>query len=199
MPCQKLFYYFTLSIAFFLFLTDSTDAQSGKKENFQALTYQNCSITMLENRAYYFALKEAIGRAKKEITLSYFRFKTKGRVANYPDVVMEALISAANRGVTVVLLLDQNKDINDITSKENRETMERLHKTGVKVYLDAPETTTHTKMTVIDGRYTFIGSHNLTQSALKYNNEISLMIESPQVAAEALSYIKSLIPTKAYR
>ena len=154
---------------------------------------------MLENRAYYLALKEAIDRAKKEITLSYFRFNTKGRVASYPDIVMEGLISAAKRGVKVVVLLDQNKDINDITSKENLETMGRLNKTGVKVYLDSPETTTHTKMTVIDGRYTFIGSHNLTQSALKYNNEISLMIESTQVADEALSYIKSLLPNKAYR
>ena len=191
MPRQKMSYYFTLSLAFFLFLTDPAGAQS--------LTFQNCSITMLENRAYYLALKEAINGAKKEITLSYFRFKTKGQVANYPDVVMEGLISAAKRGVNVVLLLDQNKDINDITSKENRETMGRLNRTGVQVYLDSPETTTHTKMTVIDGRYTFIGSHNLTQSALKYNNEISLMIESPHVAAEALAYIKSLIPAKAYR
>ena len=36
--------------------------------------------------------------------------------------------------------------------------------------------------------------HNLTHSALKYNNEMSVMIESPQVAAEALEYIKSLLP-----
>ena len=93
-----------------------------------------------------------------------------------------------------MVLLEQSRDPGDGTSRDNRETVGRLRKMGVTVYLDAPETTTHTKLAVIDGRYTFIGSHNLTQSALKYNNEISVEVESREVAAEALDYLKSLLP-----
>jgi phosphatidylserine/phosphatidylglycerophosphate/cardiolipin synthase-like enzyme len=131
---------------------------------------------------------------KKEITLSFFHFKTKGSKDSYPDVIMASLIAASQRGVKVLVLLEQGRDPEEGNTQENMQTMERLRKKGVLVYLDSPSTTTHTKMAVMDGKYTFIGSHNMTQSALKYNNEISVLIESPQVAAEALDYIESLIP-----
>ena len=45
---------------------------------------------------------------------------------------------------------------------------------------------------VIDGRYVYIGSHNFTQSALKYNHELSVMIDSPELSAEVTSYLNNL-------
>jgi phosphatidylserine/phosphatidylglycerophosphate/cardiolipin synthase-like enzyme len=62
----------------------------------------------------------------------------------------------------------------------------------VEVFFDSPKRTTHTKLAVIDGRYTFIGSHNMTQSALKHNNELSVLIDSQAVADKTLNYIKGL-------
>ena len=157
-------------------------------------SFQGCSVTILENRDYFPALKDAIDRAKKEITLSYYHFKTKGPPGNYPNVILRSLVDAAKRGVRVTILLEQSRDDRENTGKENRETMGKLRKEGLSVYLDRPEKTTHTKIVVVDGKYTFIGSHNLTQSGLQYNNEISVLIDSPQAAAEASDYIKSLIP-----
>ena len=49
-------------------------------------------------------------------------------------------------------------------------------------------------MVVIDGRYLLIGSHNLTQSALKFNHEASVWIDSVPLAEEALQYMKSICP-----
>jgi phosphatidylserine/phosphatidylglycerophosphate/cardiolipin synthase-like enzyme len=43
---------------------------------------------------------------------------------------------------------------------------------------------------VIDKRYIFLGSHNLTQGALKYNNELSVLIDSPEMAAEVRAYLE---------
>lgn len=157
-------------------------------------SFQGCSVTILENRDYFPALKDAIDRANKEIALSYYHFKTKGPPSNYPNVILTSLMDAAKRGVKVTILLEQGRDDTENTGKDNRETMGKLRKAGLIVYLDAPKKTTHTKMSVVDGKYTFIGSHNLTQSGLKYNNEISVLIDSPQAAAEASDYIKSLIP-----
>src|SRR3990172_5447430 len=154
----------------------------------------NAPVTILANRAYWSTLQEAIDKAKKEITLSFFSFKTRGDKGAYPDIIAVKLAEAAGRGVRVTVLLERGRDPGDSTSRENRQTMETLQRKGVSVFLDAPATTTHTKMAVIDGKYTFIGSHNLTQSALKYNNEVSVMIESTQAAAEALDYIRSLLP-----
>jgi phosphatidylserine/phosphatidylglycerophosphate/cardiolipin synthase-like enzyme len=53
---------------------------------------------------------------------------------------------------------------------------------------------THTKLVVIDRRYLLIGSHNLTQSALKFNHEASVRIDSAPLAEEALVYMNSLCP-----
>jgi phosphatidylserine/phosphatidylglycerophosphate/cardiolipin synthase-like enzyme len=63
---------------------------------------------------------------------------------------------------------------------------------GIKVRFDAPKTITHVKAMVIDGRYVYLGSHNLTQSALKFNNELSVMVDSPEFAAEVTSYLDNL-------
>lgn len=204
MPAQhnKTIYYTVLCglLLFFLPTSSVLGAQMGEAgKRGEPLSLQNSSITLLKNREYFPALKEAIDMAKGEVVLSFFRFKTKGKANNYPDIILASLGEAAKRGVKVTVLLEQSKDATESTNRENRQTMGRLRKMGVGVHLDAPERTTHTKMAVIDGKHTFLGSHNLTQSALKYNNEMSVMIESPQVAAEALEYIKSLLPNEGSR
>jgi phosphatidylserine/phosphatidylglycerophosphate/cardiolipin synthase-like enzyme len=195
-------YLFYLTMAWLLIFSlllpspRALSAQIRKGEGRKTVAFPNSSITVLSDRDYLPALKGAIDKAKKEITLSFFHFKTKDSKDSYPDIVMASLIKASKRGVKVSVMLEQGRDPGEENTQDNRQTMERLRKMGVIVYLDSPSTTTHTKMAVMDGKYTFIGSHNLTQSALKYNNEISVMIESPQVAAEALDYMASLIPNE---
>ena len=177
-------------------ITPSASALSagGKKEESRKnRIFSNSSVTLLVDRDYLQALKETIDKAKKEITLSFYHFKTMDRNNTYPDIILASLARASERGVKVSVLLEQGRDPEEGNTRENKQTLERLKRSGVTVHLDTPSTTTHTKMAVVDGKYTFIGSHNLTQSALKYNNEISVMIESPQVAMEALDYIRSLV------
>ncbi|MDO8723813.1 MAG: phospholipase D-like domain-containing protein [Syntrophales bacterium] len=190
--CMALCCSFIISLLFPLNFALSGQAGAAGKGKLPP-SFQGCSVTILENRDYFPALKDAIDRANKEITLSSYHFKTKGPPGNYPNVILTSLMDAAKRGVKVTILLEQSRDDTENTG-DNRETMGKLRKAGLIVYLDTPEKTTHTKMAVVDGKYTFIGSHNLTQSGLQYNNEISVLIDSPQAAAEASDYIKSLIP-----
>lgn len=157
-------------------------------------TSQNpeCSVTLLKNRDYFPAMIKAIHGAEKEIVMSLFLFKTNGYRKNYPDRLLNNLIRAAERGIKVKILLEIGKDSNSQINKNNMETAKRLKNGGIDVYFDSLHTTTHTKVVVIDRRYTFLGSHNLTNSALKYNNELSIFIDSTKVARETLSYIDSL-------
>ena len=67
-----------------------------------------------------------------------------------------------------------------------------LTRGGVRVVFDSPTVTSHNKTVVIDNRYVFIGSHNLTQGALRHNNELSVMIVSPELAAEVKSFLDRL-------
>ncbi|MBU4177899.1 MAG: phospholipase, partial [Proteobacteria bacterium] len=49
------------------------------------------------------------------------------------------------------------------------------------------------KLAVIDRRYCLVGSHNLTQSALKHNHELSLLLDNPQLAEEILAYLETIL------
>ncbi|HQB31212.1 MAG TPA: phospholipase D-like domain-containing protein, partial [Syntrophales bacterium] len=67
-----------------------------------------------------------------------------------------------------------------------------LRKAGIVPVFDTTERTMHAKIAVIDRRHVFLGSHNFTQSALKYNHEVSLRVDSPALAEELLRYIRSI-------
>ena len=92
--------------------------------------------------------------------------------------------------MAVTVILEKGKSARDKLSAENRNTADLLTRNGVNVYFADPGVTTHNKIVVIDKRYIFLGSHNLTQGALKYNNELSVLIDSPEMAAEVRTYLE---------
>ncbi len=150
-------------------------------------------VRLLEDREYFPAFMKAIDGAKSEIVMSFFLFKTNGYSTSYTDRVLAGLVRAAGRGVRVKIILEGNDGSRDsLADKSNRETATRLKGKGIDVLFDAPRVTTHVKVAVIDKRYIFLGSHNLTNSALKYNHELSVFIDSPPLAVETLRYINSL-------
>jgi phosphatidylserine/phosphatidylglycerophosphate/cardiolipin synthase-like enzyme len=151
-----------------------------------------CPLTLLKNKAYFHALSERIRDARTQILMAFFLFKTNGHPQSYPEILLRELGDAARRGVRVMVVLEQDVKTDSTVNRDNQSASERLKKAGVEVHFDSPKKTMHTKLAVIDGRYTFIGSHNLTQSALKHNHELSVLVDSPAVAQETLNYIKDL-------
>jgi phosphatidylserine/phosphatidylglycerophosphate/cardiolipin synthase-like enzyme len=149
-------------------------------------------VTMLADHKYVDALLSGIRSAKKEITGCFFLFKVSGSQGGLPARVAEELIAAHKRGVEVSVELEQDASGKGAVYEQNRRAATLLTDAGIKVRFDAPKTTTHVKALVIDRRYVFIGSHNLTQSALRYNNELSVLIDSPELAAEVTTYLNGL-------
>jgi phosphatidylserine/phosphatidylglycerophosphate/cardiolipin synthase-like enzyme len=49
------------------------------------------------------------------------------------------------------------------------------------------------KVVVVDGRFTLLGSHNFTQSALRYNHELSVLVDSPCLAGRVLLYLRRIL------
>jgi len=45
---------------------------------------------------------------------------------------------------------------------------------------------------VVDGRFSMVGSHNLTRSGLRENHELSLSVDSPCVADRIVNYLKRI-------
>jgi phosphatidylserine/phosphatidylglycerophosphate/cardiolipin synthase-like enzyme len=150
---------------------------------------------LLCDRDYLYALIDQINAARSEIVFCAYLFKTIENADGYPERVMKSLSSAVKRGVRVLALMELNQNSGDLI-RTNSETAERLKKGGIMVCPDPRDLVTHTKLVVIDRRYLFIGSHNLTQSALKYNHEVSVWIDSSSMAEEALHYVDSICREK---
>jgi len=149
-------------------------------------------VTLLQDHKYFDSLISGIRQAKKEITGCFFLFKVSEKKDGLPLKIVNELIAAKRRGVSITIELEQDAGGKGTVYEQNRRAAALMSEAGIKVRFDAPKTTTHVKTLVIDGRYVYIGSHNLTQSALKYNNELSIMVDSPEMAEEVLSYLKSL-------
>ena len=149
-------------------------------------------VTLLQDHKYVDTLLSGIRNAKKEITGCFFLFKITSGHDNLPLKVAEELVAAKKRGVDISIELEQEALGKGSVYEQNRRAANLLADAGIKVRFDAPKTITHVKAMVIDRRYVYLGSHNLTQSALKYNNELSVLIDSPELAGEITTYLNGL-------
>jgi phosphatidylserine/phosphatidylglycerophosphate/cardiolipin synthase-like enzyme len=152
-----------------------------------------CQAVILTNENFLPVLIKSIDEAQNEILMSVFSFKTGKHKDSYPDKIASHLAKAVKRGVKVHILLETTGDKSDELNIQNRKTGKFLEEKGIKVFFDSPRKTTHTKLSVIDQRLIFLGSHNFTQSALKYNNEISVLLDRPDEAQNVRNYILNII------
>ncbi|MFZ3157461.1 MAG: phospholipase D-like domain-containing protein [Smithella sp.] len=148
---------------------------------------------ILTNEDYLPALLRTIDEAQNEIFISIFSFKAGEHKNSCPDRILDHLAKALKRGVKVYVFLETTDRKSDELNIQNKQTGKLLEEKGVNVYFDSPRQTTHTKLVVIDQRLVLLGSHNFTQSALKYNNEISILLDSPEMAQNARNYILRII------
>ena len=151
------------------------------------------TTTLLANREFGPTLLQGIREARRSILCCYYLFKLSDNRGNQPRRIVEELIRARNRGVEVTVILEaQGGRKKDRLDADNHATAAYLTRGGVRVFFDSPAVTTHTKVTVIDDRFVYLGSHNLTQGALTHNNELSVLIDSPELAEEVRAAIKRL-------
>jgi phosphatidylserine/phosphatidylglycerophosphate/cardiolipin synthase-like enzyme len=152
---------------------------------------QEPRVTFLANEEYFDTLIPHLSQANQEVVVSMFLFAPRDHDNNRANQVREALIEAAQRGVRVRVSLDVSDD-EDFSTEANRGVAKDLRRHGITVHFDSLGRTTHTKLVVIDQRYLLLGSHNFTHSALRHNNEASVLIESPKLARQALAYLQRI-------
>ena len=178
-----------LSVVFLM--TSAVSALAAEKSDKRA--GDNRSVVILANESFLPALIKSIDEAQNEILISLFSFKAGKHKNSYPDQIANHLAQAVKRGVKVYIVLETSDKPSEELSMQNRKTGNFLQSRGVTVFYDSPRRTTHTKLIVIDQKLVLLGSHNFTQSALKYNNEISVLLKNPELAATARRYILTIM------
>ena len=156
----------------------------------QLHTYEvpEVKVSLLPNKKYYSRITDLVRRANRSIYTVMFVVKYDPKEPDDPvNVILGLLCDAKRRGLDIRVLVD------DETKRSYKKTLEYLAGCGIPVRLDkGRRVTTHVKMLLIDGKYLVVGSHNWTESALKYNNEFSVLIVSEKLYRKALSYFNEL-------
>jgi cardiolipin synthase len=100
-----------------------------------------------------------------------------------PHQERESLYDAARAKVDVRLILPSHSDVTDAVYA-GRAAYGDLLESGVRVW-EVEDAVLHTKLVVIDGVWTAIGSSNLDRRSVAFNNEIDVIILGRETAAQA--------------
>jgi phosphatidylserine/phosphatidylglycerophosphate/cardiolipin synthase-like enzyme len=149
-------------------------------------------VVLLTDEAFEPAVRQAIAEAREEVVVGLFLFKADGPPSNHARQMAELLGKTAARGVQVRVVLESANRTGDDVVQINHHTAKLLRDLGVEVAFDDPRRRSHGKFVVVDRRIAFVGSHNWTDSALRFNHEVSLRVDDPALAAQLLDYAQGL-------
>lgn len=121
------------------------------------------------------AYRRAVGRARREIIIANAYFVPGHKLR-------KALVSAANRGVKVRLLL-QGRYEYFMQYYAARPIYGALLRAGVEIYEYSPSFL-HAKVAVIDGRWATVGSSNLDPLSLLLAREANVVVDDRDFAAQ---------------
>lgn len=172
-------------------LTETAGAPGGRTRLRQKIITRPGQIIVQADKEYYETLTSLIQHARQRIDMTMFIFKTTSSPNNKPGLLVRELGKAAERRIKIRVILEKS-GYDDKLNMENQRVSKKLRKKGIKVIFDNPKTTTHAKLVVVDNRYCLVGSHNLTHSALAYNHELSLLVDSTTLAEELLKYMDEI-------
>jgi len=148
--------------------------------------------TLLVDTAFEPALAGAIDGARKEVVVGMFLFKADGPPTNRARAMVRHLGAAVHRGVRVRVVLETANGRGRDVAVINHNTAKLLRDVGVTTLFDSPRRRSHGKFVVVDGHLCFVGSHNWTQSALRYNHEVSVEIDDAALGRELTAYADGL-------
>ncbi len=142
---------------------------------------------ILLGQDYFQTTQHAIQEAKESIYVAMYLINVEPAPTDNPaSILLEGLINAHKRGVSVKLILDDTK------FSINYNAYKRLKDAGVAVYLDSPQAVLHGKAIVIDSRISILGSFNWSRASLSDNYEFATYIEDPKLSQTLLDYFNRI-------
>jgi len=145
----------------------------------------SAEIIPVTDRGYFQAVLPLIKEAQSTIHIASMELKY---YESYPDSsvneIVRELIRAHERGVEVKILLDEYSEKNN--------AFDVVKAAGVDVRWDDTETTTHSKLIIIDGKIVVVGSTNFSFYSLEKNREANVIIFDEDIAAYFEDYFTGL-------
>ena len=105
------------------------------------------------------------------------------------DMLSKALIDAVARGVRVRLVLPGSYTDSEIARQASKTKWDGMLEAGVEIHEYQPGMI-HTKLLIVDGRWTSVGSTNLDPRSLRINDEANLNVTSEAFATEQTAILE---------
>jgi len=152
-------------------------------------------VTDISGKKYYPAVREVMDGANESIFMVMYVVSLHPR--NTKSLVYklcQSLVDAKKRGVKVKVILDRNVDFGRVKKHgkwkvqgKNKDAFLLFKGNGIDVFYDDMTTYTHNKVIVVDKEIIVLGSTNWSRSALRRNNETSVLIKSRELAESILT------------
>ena len=142
-----------------------------------------------ENKDFVvFSHKEGdLWKAEKSIRVQMYYMAMRPEDPRHPvTVLVNDLVEAKRRGLDVWVILE------DTLLEKSYHAFRALEAAGVWIRTDKRTSLLHSKAVIIDGRILFVGSANWSKSAFYSNEEVSVMVESPGLAARLMGKFETI-------
>jgi phosphatidylserine/phosphatidylglycerophosphate/cardiolipin synthase-like enzyme len=142
-------------------------------------------VVPIWDRGYFPEAHKQLQQARKSIHMAQFELKYYEKHPNSSvNILIKDIIEAHKRGVDVKIIVDEFSEVSN--------AFDILKQNGIEVKMDPKNTTTHTKLIIIDGETVILGSTNLSYYALELNNEVNVMLKNSRTAEYYEKYFWNL-------
>lgn len=149
-------------------------------------------VGVLEGTAYYERLPEFLRAASTSIKVAMFHAAFPG--PNHPTkLLLDELIAAKARGVDVRVVLDRDRETDPYMSTViNTKAKRYLEDHGVECRFDKEDVLLHSKYLILDEKLCVLGSHNWSAGSYSEFDDLSFVVESPEMAAALVARFEQL-------
>ncbi len=171
----------TAAILVIIMLSFSLCNLSAAEKQIRMSSSEGLDVVPIENYGYAPILKHLIDNATSSILISMLE------ISDYEPVktLLNSLISAKNRGIDVRIIYNGE-------FSSNKYAVNYLRNGGVYLKNDSYNPFLHTKLVIIDGHITYIGSHNWSPYAIGKNNEYGVIVFNKSIGKFYTDYFNSL-------
>ena len=151
------------------------------------------NVLAADDRDFFTIVHEVISGAEKSVDVVLYQSRFYIRYPNSKsNVLITDLADASNRGVKVRAVLELAA-WNIENSEQNRDVWALLKDSGVEVYFDPIDRTSHSKLIIVDGKYVVVGSSNWSYYSLDQNYEANVVISSKRIADRFEEFFEGVI------
>jgi phosphatidylserine/phosphatidylglycerophosphate/cardiolipin synthase-like enzyme len=155
----------------------------------EELLEEMIEVFPLTDKEYYDSVKNDLQNADETILVAMYSIAFDPQNSSaLGSILVDELVNAKDRGVNITVIIEYKTRLGYMDV--NLEAYNYLEQNGVNVILDSMSDTDHMSLVIIDDEIVYVGSHDWSESGLKYNREASVKIISKEIANVFKQYLE---------